>query len=180
MTVQIAGLELSAATGEPLDHFQINTKCRVPLPEFNTVITEKVTKLSWSDKMREPEKVTITLANLLEDVASIVNSANNSAGRGARAGAKQAEEDHAWFVDTTDHVAMVAEAVAGEGASKDWSRVSSIVVDGEGIHQRVTKTEDRVTTAETKIRIMVDEVDVDDSDAVAELQIKRCGDADVI
>ncbi|MBQ9401800.1 MAG: hypothetical protein IJU38_05480, partial [Clostridia bacterium] len=43
VTVTIAGLELSEATGEPLDHFTINKKCRVPLPDYGTTITEKVT-----------------------------------------------------------------------------------------------------------------------------------------
>ena len=147
VTVTIAGLELSEATGEPLDHFTINKKCRVPLPDYGTTITEKVTKLQWADKIKEKEKVTVTLANLLEDVASIINSQNAKSGGGGRAAAKNAEEDHAWFVDTTDHVAMVAEAVAGEGASQDWSRVAELVVDGNGIHQRVQEAQDDIVTA---------------------------------
>lgn len=151
VTVQISGLDLSAATGEPLDHFTVNTKCRVPLPEFGTSIVEKVTKLSWSDKLKEPQKVNITLANLLEDVSSIINSANNASKSGSRAKAKKDEEDHAWFVDTTEHVGMVAEAVAGPGADKDWSRVSSIFVDGEGIHQKVVRAENDIVVAQTAI-----------------------------
>jgi len=147
VTVTIAGLELSEATGEPLDHFTINKKCRVPLPDYGTTITEKVTKLQWGDKIKEKEKVTVTLANLLEDVASIINSQNAKSGGGGRAAAKNAEEDHAWFVDTTDHVAMVAEAVAGEGASQDWSRVAELVVDGNGIHQRVQEAQNDIVTA---------------------------------
>lgn len=147
VTVTIAGLELSEATGEPLDHFTINKKCRVPLPDYGTTITEKVTKLQWADKIKEKEKVTVTLANLLEDVASIINSQNAKSGGGGRAAAKNAEEDHAWFVDTTDHVAMVAEAVAGEGASQDWSRVAELVVDGNGIHQRVQEAQNDIVTA---------------------------------
>ena len=147
VTVTIAGLELSEATGEPLDHFTINKKCRVPLPDYGTTITEKVTKLQWADKIKEKEKVTVTLANLLEDVASIINSQNAKSGGGGRAAAKNAEEDHAWFVDTTDHVAMVAEAVAGEGASQDWSRVAELVVDGNGIHQRVQEAQEDIVTA---------------------------------
>ena len=147
VTVTISGLDLSEATGEPLDHFTINRQCRVPLPDYGTTITEKVTKLQWADKIKEPEKVTVTLANLLEDVASIINSQNASSGRSGRAGAKQNEEDHAWFVDTTDHVAMVAEAVAGEGAAEDWSRVAEVLVDGNGIHQRVTQAEGDIVTA---------------------------------
>ena len=147
VTVTIAGLEMSEATGEPLDQFRVNYKCRVPLPDYGTTITEKVTKLQWADKIKEPEKVTVTLANLLEDVASIINSQNAKSGGGGRAAAKNAEEDHAWFVDTTDHVAMVAEAIAGEGASQDWSRVAELVVDGNGIHQRVQEAQEDIVTA---------------------------------
>ena len=151
VTVQISGLELSESTGEALDHFTENKKCRVPLPEYGTTITEKVTKLSWSDKIGAPEQVTVTLANQLEDLASIINNAKAAGGRGGRTAAKDAKEDHAWFVDTEDHVAMVAEAVGGsgiyDGQAIDWSRVSSIVVDGEGIHQRVTEAQGDATLA---------------------------------
>ena len=151
VTVQISGLELSGATGEALDHFTINKKCRVPLPEYGTTIVEKVTKLSWGDKIGAPEQVTATLANQLEDLASIINNANAAGGRGGRTAATDAKEDHAWFVDTEDHVAMVAEAVGGsgiyDGQAIDWSRVSSIVVDGEGIHQRVTEAQGDATLA---------------------------------
>jgi len=141
VTVTVSGIDMSWATGESLDRLTLGRMCRMPLPEFDTEIDERITKLSWSDKIADPESVSITLANQVEDVASIINSLQKAGGGGGRAGAKNAEEDHAWFVDTTDHVAMVAEAVAGEGASKDWSRVAEIVVDGNGIHQRVTKTE---------------------------------------
>ena len=147
VTVTIAGLEMSEATGEPLDRFRVNYKCRVPLPDYGTTITEKVTKLQWADKIKEKEKVTVTLANLQEDVASIINGQNARSGRSGRAGAKNAEEDHAWFVDTTDHVAMIAEGIAGEGADQDWSRVAELLVDGNGIHQRVTEAQADIVTA---------------------------------
>ena len=153
VTVQISGLDLSDATGEPLDKLTLNRQCRVPLPEYNTVIIEKITKLSWSNKIAEPEKVTVTLANIPEDVASIINSQSAKSGKSSRANAKKEEEDHAWFEDTTDHVSMIAEAVAGEGADKDWSRVSSIVVDGEGIHQQVIKTKADVVQAFSRIEM---------------------------
>ena len=170
VSVQITGLELSQATGEPLDHLTINTQCRVPLPEFGTTITEKITKLNWSDKIREPEKVTINLANLLEDVASISNSAASSASKAGRAGAKKAEEDHAWFVDTTDHVGMVAEAIIGDQEGDiDWSRVSEVMVDGGGIYMSVKRTDGRVTTAETRI---------DQNEDAIRMEAKRATDAE--
>ena len=156
--VTVTGLELSGSTGEPLDHIVVGRRCRVPLPEYGTTISERVTKMSWADKIKEPEKVTVTLANLVEDVASIVNSLASSSSKGGRSSAKKNEEDHAWFVDTTTHVAMVAEAVAGPGSGEDWSRVASVVVDGEGIHQRVTRTEGEVVTMWAAIEVLEDKI----------------------
>ena len=156
VTVTITGLELSASTGEPLDHIVVGRRCRVPIPKYGIWMTERVTKMSWGDKIKEPQKVTVTLANQLEDVASIINQQNTSTASSSasgRRGAKKNEEDHAWFVDTTDHVAMVAEAVAGEGAATDWSRVSEVLVDGQGIHQRVTYAEGEIVKQEARIDI---------------------------
>lgn len=157
VTVTISGYDLSSASGESLDKIRLGMMCRVPLPEYNTTITERVVKLQWPDKMREPARFTATLANQLQDVASVIQRMSSqsarSSGGAALAGQKQQEEDHAWMVDTTDHIGLVAEAVAGEGAAQDWSRVSSIMVDGEGIHQRVTKTEGDLVTAESRIDV---------------------------
>ena len=153
VTVTVGGIEMSRDTGEPLDHIVVGRKCRVPLPEYGTTILEKVTKISWGDKIKDPEKVTITMANLIEDVASIVNSLINSSGRSGRTGAKNGEEDHAWFVDEADKVQMVAEAVAGKDADgkTNWSRVAQLTVDGNGIDARVTVAEGKQVTMESAI-----------------------------
>ena len=148
VTVTIGGLDLSRATGETLDRLVIGTVCRVPLPEFGVTITERITKLSWKDKIKEPENVTVTLCNTRQDIASIISEQIAGGGGGARADAKKAEEDHAWFVDTTSHVAMVAEAIIGrDGETVDWSRVAEIIVDGSGIHQQVVSGQGSLVTA---------------------------------
>ena len=157
ITVTVTGLDLSRNTGEKLDRITLGRRCRVPLPEKGITVTARVTKLQWADKIKEPEKITVTMANNVEDVASIVNRIQEELaggrGGGGRYGAAKEQEDHAWFVDTTTHVGMVAEAIAGEGADKDWSRVASVMVDGNGISQRVTKTEKDVVTAQAKIDV---------------------------
>ena len=148
VTITIGGLDLSRATGETLDRLVIGTLCRVPLPEFGVTITERITKLSWKDKIKEPENVTVTLCNTRQDIASIISEQIAGGGGGARADAKEAEEDHAWFVDTTSHVAMVAEAIIGrDGETVDWSRVAEIIVDGSGIHQQVVSAQGSLVTA---------------------------------
>jgi hypothetical protein len=157
VSVGISGMDLSKATGEPLDRLTVGTVCRVPLPEYGTTIAERITRISYSDVIRDPEKVTITMANELADTKSLrsiteaVSASSSSAARGGRSKAKKDKEDNAWFVDTKDKVGMVAQAVAGPGADKNWSRVSELYVDGKGIHGRVTKTENDVVTAYSRI-----------------------------
>ena len=151
VTITISGIDLSASTGESLDRFYIGKMCRVPLPEFSTTINERVTKLSYNDVIADPTNVSITLANDMEDVASIINSLTSSSSKSSRTSAKDDEEKHAWLIEANDHVGLLAEAVAGEGADRDWSRVSSIIVDGQGIHQQVKKVQGDLTAAETRI-----------------------------
>lgn len=158
VTITIKGLDLSEATGEPLDSFMLNRICRVPLPEYDTTISERVAKLNYADVIHNPMDVTVTLANELTDIASIIRNDRQAAASGGRGSAKKAGEDHAWFVDTDTHVGMVAEAVAGEGADKDWSRVAQVMVDGQGIHQRVTYTEDACVRNEAGIEVLQDSV----------------------
>jgi len=157
VSISISGLELVGATGEPMDALTVDRICRVPLPEYGTVIEARIIQKNWADVIGRPEDVTVMMGNEVADVAQIirqeVTGSTSTAARGGRGGAKKAKEDHAWFVDTEDHVAMVAEAVAGEGASKDWSRVAEILVDGKGIHQRVTYTENQIVTHEAKIEV---------------------------
>ena len=147
VTVTVGVIDLSRETGESLDHIQVGVMCRMPLPGFNTTVEETITQLSYPDKIRDPEEATATLANIQDDVASIINNLIKRGGGGGRAAAKNAEEDHAWFEDTTDHVAMIAEGIAGEGAAEDWSRVAELLVDGNGIHQRVTQAQQDIINA---------------------------------
>ena len=153
VTVTVNGLDLSADTGEALDSFTIGRKCRLPLPEFNTTITEKITKLSWKNKLAEPKNVMVTMANMKEDIASIVNRLASGSGRSGRTKATDDEEDHAWIVDTTDHVSLIAEAVAGKDqeGKPNWSRVSELTVDGNGIDARVTEAEGDIITNAAEI-----------------------------
>lgn len=147
VTVTVSALDLSDATGESLDHIVLGALCRLPLPGYDVIIEEIVSKISYQDKLAEPDRATVTMANIPEDVASIINNLIKSGGGGGRAAAKNAEEDHAWFIDTTDHVGMIAEGIAGEGAAQDWSRVAELLVDGNGIHQRVQQAQNDIVDA---------------------------------
>lgn len=89
VTVTISGLELSAETGEPLDRLTINRKCRVPLPQKGVNITERITRLQWRDRLKDPESVTVNLANNAVDVTSLFKEESRTTARGRKGQAKQ-------------------------------------------------------------------------------------------
>lgn len=92
VTITIAGLELSQETGEALDWIQLNRVCRCPLPEYHTTIVERVIKIQWRDRKKDPESMTTTLGNNAADIRDLtkaVESNRKSGGRAARGQAKQ-------------------------------------------------------------------------------------------
>ena len=170
VTIDVEGFELANATGESLDRMVLGRACRVPLPEYGTTIQERIVTLTYPDKIHQPEVFKATLANNREDVTKIIADNMKKGGKGGRTAGKQSKEDHAWFEDTDDHVAMCAEALIGRDANGvDWYRLSSIIVDGEGIHQKVEATDGRVTRAYTLI---------DQNEERIKLEAKRASDAE--
>jgi phage minor structural protein len=168
VTIEIEGYELADATGEPLDRLTLNRVMRVPLPEFGTTIQERITALSYADKIRQPEVVKVTLANTRTDITRIIADMMKSGGKGSRTSSRKGAEDRAWMEDTNDHVALCAKGIIGVDAqgNPNWERLSKIVVDGKGIHQTVTdiqegqkKFESRIDQDEKKIGLVVGSYD---------------------
>ena len=155
VTIDVEGIELANATGVSLDLMQLGKYCRVPLPEFGTEITERIVSLTYQDKIHQPEVVKITLANNRTDVTKIIADAIKSGGggKGGRTSTKQEKEDHAWFEDTNNHVAMVAEGIIGRDAegNPNWTRLSEIVVNADGIYSQVKSVQGDIVVANTKI-----------------------------
>ena len=104
VTVTISGLDLSRGTGEALDRLTIGKRCQVPLPESGSLISEKVTKLSWRDKIKDPESVTVTMANAMEDVQSIVRQEQAKSSGGRRAAAKASKDNLVLIGDTASGI----------------------------------------------------------------------------
>ena len=173
VTVTVDGMDLAGATGESLDALTLGRLCRIPLPEFNTTIEERIIELNYRDKKNQPEAVRITLGNQRDDLVHIIaneiktGGGQSGAGRGGgggRGGVRQAKEDHAWFEDTDEHVAMCAEGIVGVDAqgNPNWVRLSQLIVDGAGIHGDVTSLLDgalyqqaNVEMNESKISLVV-------------------------
>jgi len=113
VTITADVLELAAATGESLDRLKLGWKCRIPLTEFGTTITETITRIQYRDKVHSPEAAQVTLANNRTDVTRILADAMKNTAKGGRGGARQEKEDHAWIEDTDTRVAMVVGTNSG-------------------------------------------------------------------
>lgn len=161
--VQAEGVELADATGESIDKLTLGRICRIPLAEFNTTIEERIVGLEYRDKVHQPENVRITLSNKSDDakmdlihvLANEIREGGGPSGRGGggRGAAQQAKEDHAWFEDTDHHVAMCAEGIVGVDAegNPNWTRLSQLIVDENGIHGSVQSIQEGLVIAQTAI-----------------------------
>ena len=139
VTINVNGFELADATGESLDALELGKKCRIPLPEYGTEITETITQLVYQDKIFQPEVVQITLANTKTDVTRIIADAIKQAGSGGRGSARQEKEDHAWFEDTDEYVAMVAEKTGINELGQGETLYSRLQVEAGRITSEVTR-----------------------------------------
>ena len=153
VTITVEALELSAATGEAMDHLLLGAVCRVPLTEYNTTLLERITQISIPDKINQPEVVKLTLCNSRTDVSTVIAEILKSSSKSSRASTRQSKEDHAWIEDTSEHVSLTAKGVVGVDAqgNPNWTRLSQIVVDGTGIHQMVQGLQGDMVVANTKI-----------------------------
>lgn len=169
VTVDVEGLELADATGEPLDRLQLGAYCRIPLPEYGATILERIVSLNYPDALNNPESVRITLGNNRTDVTKIIADAMKTGGKSRRAAARRDKQDNAWFEDTNEHVAMCAKGIVGTDAqgNPNWVRLSSIYVDGEGIHQQVQSVQNDVVLANTRIDMTEDAIELEANQRVA-------------
>lgn len=145
VTISINGLELSQETGEPMDHLTIGTVCRVPMPELGTTMEERITRIVWKDKIRDPHDVTVTLANNREDVATIYKNEKKSTDKSKRTGAKLGKKTNGKIEDTAagiysqidqtaSKIELLVKNTANElkGSIKVQADRISLVVEGTG------------------------------------------------
>lgn len=171
VNITAEGLELADATGESLDRLTLGRLCRIPLYEFNTTITERIVELNYQDKINAPEVVQITMANTREDVTRLIADVIKRGGSGGRGAARQQAEDHAWFEDTDEYVAMVAEKTGINSLGESETLYGRIQVEAGKISQIVSAvgSNGQVTAASimlaingdtSSVKISADEIDI--------------------
>ncbi len=70
ITVEVEGAELASGTGEPLDRLQVGRLCRIPLPEENMTVLQRIISAVYEDVLNAPEKVRLTLSTAQTDTSA--------------------------------------------------------------------------------------------------------------
>lgn len=84
VSVSIGGIELSEATGEPLDALQIGRLCRIPLPEYSMTVTERIVELTWNNCVLSEDQVQVTLADELKTIQGVLYQLTKSGHSGKK------------------------------------------------------------------------------------------------
>ena len=115
--IQIDGDELAQMTGDSWDEAAVGRLCQVALVDYGHTFRERVVAVTYPEFLREPQRVSVSLANSLprfsEGIASVRKSAE-SAGKSARSaarGAASAKDLTTW----SQHVKYYGEALDGTG-----------------------------------------------------------------
>ena len=138
VTITADAMELADKTGESLDRLTLGRLCRIPLTEYDTEINERITELNYPYKIHQPEVVRVTMCNNRNDVTRIIAEVIKETARGGRGGARQQKEDHAWFEDTDEYVAMVAEKTGINELGEEETLTGLIRVEAGKITQIVS------------------------------------------
>ncbi len=70
ITVEVEGAELASGTGEPLDRLQVGRLCRIPLPEENMTVLQRIISAVYEDVLNAPEQVRLTLSTAQTDTSA--------------------------------------------------------------------------------------------------------------
>ena len=115
--IQIDGDELAQLTGDSWDKLSIGRMCQVALPAYGHTFLERVVSITYPEFLKDPSRVTVSLANTLpkfsESIASAQKTASaaSAAAHGAARGAASAKELTTW----SQHVKYYGEALDGTG-----------------------------------------------------------------
>ena len=102
VTVEADAAELYKLTGEATDRFRVGQKCRIPLPEWETVVEERVVEIHYADVIGAPEKAKLVLANRANGAAEALARLSRKASIGEIYSQGAASEYSVHFGDNFD------------------------------------------------------------------------------
>ena len=96
VSVSLEMEELSQITGESMDKLLIGKMCRLAIPEYNIVLQDNITSISWSDLCNIPKSVTVTLGDEEDTVVTFLHNLDSRGGGGGGGGRAKDEEEEKW------------------------------------------------------------------------------------
>lgn len=78
--ITVSGEELNRLTGESIDEMHIGRICRVALPDYATVFTERIVSVNYPDALRAPYRVKVDLANKRQTSEGAFSEIRHTAG----------------------------------------------------------------------------------------------------
>lgn len=115
--IQMTAKELSRITGDTWDETKLGHICRVSLPTYNQIFTERVVNVTYPDALGQPDVVNVSLANQLPKFSSSIAQLRaetarlGRSGRGGARAAASADQLEVW----SQHVQYYGEALDGTG-----------------------------------------------------------------
>ena len=83
LQIQISGQELKQLTGDGFDEAKLGSICRVTLPDYDAVFSQRIVAVSYPDLYGSPEQVNVSLANKSPKVSTSISQQKQEAAKAA-------------------------------------------------------------------------------------------------
>lgn len=122
LQVTVDGMELNRITGERLDEMHLGRLCRVALPDYGAVFSERIVSVRYPDILRQPWRVTVEMANKKEKASGAFASLTawrQSASRTMAATQREVQKNRYSLVAQDKHLTAQGEILHRAGLEID-------------------------------------------------------------
>lgn len=141
VSVTVDAMALYAMTGEPLDRFRLGRLCRLPMPDYGVIMSERVVSIRYDDVYGRPDKATLTLANRIrtvsDDIADLIREASSSKLIGGTVETTEVKNDSKNITTTSSQVTTFQVTGYGNLLAAKVRYTASIVGEGTSARCRV-------------------------------------------
>ncbi len=156
VSVELEAVALAALTGEPLDKFSLGGLCRVALPDWNAVISERVITMAYDDLFGEPGRVKLTLCSQTLDASTLL----------ARLRAEQRRSGKRMFRfirETKNGVEILAEEILLRATKTEVAELNGVLTD------KISEVSVELDGAKAQLRLKASQEYVDQRLSATEL-----------
>lgn len=156
VSVELEAVALSALTGEPLDRFSLGGLCRVALPDWHTVISERVIAMAYDDLFGAPGKVKLSLCSQTLDAAALL----------ARLRAEQRRSGKQMFRfirETKNGVEILAEEILLRATKTEMAELNGVLTE------KISNVSVELDAANATLRLKANQEYVDQQFSATEL-----------